>query len=514
MSKKSLQRIIVSGEDLENKIEAGVRKIGQVALASYGVNAGNVMVNMRFGEPLVSHDGITNIGKLVLPDDTENAAVSIIRQAAEKTNRIAGDATTLTTILTCELYRYYKGEQSSYYYGEAKGGYSSTKLLMDAMNADCARIIDRLEGMIQKADDYTLKHIAKTSTGDDAMAALVYESIMGAGDYGSVVIVESAEPVIRNEVISGATFTKGIKTPALVNDPNTLKTNYNKCAVVVLDGLYTKSGEILPILEQVVMANRREKLPIVIIGDVSGQALETVISNHRNGVIDVAIVEPELENRDTFLDDIATYCGAKVYVPGGAKFDESYIGSAESAAITLTTTTIEAGDASREACASRVAAIKTQLANALDNKERVALERRLAILDGKSVKIYVGANTQAERQESKLRIEDAVCAVKAAKDSGTLPGGGVALRMVAHETDLPVLARPFCFLNNYDDEPSEVDVPYNIGFDIVNGNMGEMRSMGIVDSALAIEEAVSNAYSAAQSLLTVKVALEFAEAEA
>lgn len=503
MSKKSLQRIIVSGEDLENKIEAGVSKIIQVALASYGVNAGNVMVNMRFGEPLVSHDGITNIGKLVLPDDTENAAVSIIRQAAEKTNRIAGDATTLTTVLTCELYRYYKGKS-----------YSSTKLLMDAMNADCTHIVDRLEDMVEEADDDTLKHIAKTSTGDDAMAELVYESIMGAGDYGSVVIVESAEPVIRNEVISGATFTKGIKTPALVNDPNTLKTNYNKCAVVVLDGLYTKSGEILPILEEVVMANQREKLPIVIIGDVSGQALETVISNHRNGIIDVAIVEPELENRDTFLDDIATYCGAKVYVPGGAKFDESFIGSAESAAITLTTTTIEAGEASREACASRVTAIKAQLANALDNKERVALERRLAILDGKSVKIYVGANTQAERQESKLRIEDAVCAVKAAKDSGTLPGGGVALRMVAHKIELPVLAKPFCFLNNYDAEPSEVDVPYNIGFDIVNGTMGEMRAMGIVDSALAIEEAVANAYSAAQSLLTVKVALEFAEAEA
>lgn len=217
MSKKSLQRIIVSGEDLENKIEAGVSKISQVALASYGVNAGNVMVNMRFGEPLVSHDGITNIGKLVLPDDTENAAVSIIRQAAEKTNRIAGDATTLTTVLTCELYRYYKSKS-----------YSSTKLLMDAMNADCTYIIDRLEDMVEEADDDTLKHIAKTSTGDDAMAALVYESIMGAGDYGSVVIVESAEPVIRNEVISGATFTKGIKTPALVNDPNTLKTNYNK----------------------------------------------------------------------------------------------------------------------------------------------------------------------------------------------------------------------------------------------------------------------------------------------
>lgn len=508
MSKKSLQRIIVSGKDLEDKIEAGVNKIGQVALASYGVNAGNVMVNMRFGEPLVSHDGITNIGKLVLPDDTENAAVSIIRQAAEKTNRIAGDATTLTTILTCELYRYYKGKS-----------YNSTKLMMDGMNADCTRIIDRLEDMVEEADDETLKHIAKTSTGDDAMAELVYESIEDAGDYGSVVIVESAEPVIRNEVISGATFTKGIKTPALVNDPNTLKTNYNKCAVLVLDGLYTKSGEILPILEEVVMANQREKLPIVIIGDISGQALETVISNHRNGVIDVAIVEPELENRDTFLDDIATYCGAKVYLPGGAKFDESYIGSAESAAITLTTTTIEAGDASREACANRVAAIrdqlvKAQLANALDNKTRVALERRLAILDGKSVKIYVGANTQAERQESKLRIEDAVCAVKAAKDSGTLPGGGVALRMVAHEIGLQVLTQPFCFLNNYSDEPSEIDVPYNIGFDIVNGNMGEMRSMGIVDSALAIKEAVSNAYSAAQSLLTVKVALEFAEAEA
>lgn len=512
MTKKSLQRNIVRGEELETKIQKGVESIYDVAVASYGVNAGNALITMRFGEPLISHDGITNIGKLVVADETTNAAISVIRQAAEKTNRIAGDATSLTTILSCLIYNHYKNRD-----------YSSTRLMMDEMTKHADAIQVALRECSEPATKQDLISVAKTSTGDDAIAQLVADSVAQAGDYGSVVINETAEPQVFTDIIAGATFNKGIKTPALVNDPNTLKTNYNECLVLVLDGVYTKNQDILPILEETVMSNQEKKLPIVLIGDVSGQALETVISNHRNGVIDIAIVEPIFENRDTFLDDIATYCGAKVFVPGGAKFDSSFIGHAESAAITLTTTTIES-TSGKDKSKERANKIKEQLEEINGNTERVQLERRLAILDGRSVKIYVGANTQAERQETKLRIEDAVCAVRAAKDNGTLPGGGVALRNIGAALHLNFLRQPYCLLNgiSQDDEviPAEMSALYNsildtddTGYDILTREKVNMRKAGILDSTIAISEAIANAYSAAQSLLTVKVALEFTEEE-
>lgn len=476
MPKRNLIREIIKGEDLQDRLRTGVDAIYEVALASYGVNSGDVMIEHRYGEPLISHDGITNIGKLVLEDPIENAAVSVIRQASEKTNRDAGDSTTLTVVLAKLAYDYWIGQGLT------------PRQTKAAMLAYADSIKEAIAKKKIKVTDETLAGVSRISAGDEALGDLVFDAVKTVGERGGITVVEVIDPSISSETIDGFTFKKGLKAIALANDIQAVKSRYENPAIIVMPKLLSKNDDIIPILDKALRAGHGK---IVLIADVSGQALETIISNKIAGAIDIGIVEPPMDNRDAFLSDIAAYASTKQYTGNPDDFNvEEYIGTADSVYITLSETTIN-GVKNKEA-------FDAYVANVTD-------KQRLDRLNGKTVKISVGAPTQAERQELKLRIEDAVCAAQTAQDYGVLPGGGVFLR--DHDKN-GYLATPFNLLTNQDAASFKAGEGINIA---TGARVDNMVAAGIVDSAKAIEEAVINAHSAAAQLLSVRLALPFVE---
>jgi len=364
MPKRNLVRKIVSGDEVQQKIKAGIDQIYEVALASYGVSSGNVMIEHRYGEPLISHDGITNIGKLVLEDPIENGAASIVRQASEKTNRDAGDSTTLTVVLTKLAYDYWSK-------------FNAPPRIIQARMLNYAESVRTqiLTSSIAVTDD-TLKGVARISAGDQALGDLVHDAVSKVGGLGGVTVVEVAEPTISSEEIAGFTFKKGLKAIALANDMQAIKSRYDDPAIVIMSKLLSKNDDVIPVLDKVMRAGHSK---IVLIADVSGQALETIISNKIGGAIDIAIVEPPMVDRDIFLNDIAAYASTKQYSGSADDFDvQEFVGSADSVYITLSETTING--------------VKDKKAFAAYTKP-ITDKKRLDQLNGKTVKISVGAAT-------------------------------------------------------------------------------------------------------------------------
>lgn len=475
MPKLNLVRDIVSGDEVQDAIRGGIDAINKVALASYGANSGNVLIEHRYGEPLVSHDGITNVNNLIMGDSIENSAVSIVRQASEKTNRNAGDSTTLTIILTKLAYDYWSGQGLT------------PRQAQRAMQEYANKIVEAIKERRIECTPELLQQVSRVSSGDEAIGSMVADAVGKINNNGSVTVVETPDNIISSEVIDGFTFKKGIRVPALADDLQTLKTRYENPAIIVLPKLIAKNDDILPILDKAI---RADKTPIVLIADVSGQALETIVSNKLKGVVNIAVVEPPVNDRDAFMSDIAKYASTKQYTGRPDDFDvEEYIGTADSVSITISETTINGCKTPDE--------LQTYLADI------ESTERRERLL-GKTVRIAVGAPTQAERQELKLRIEDAVCAAQTAFEYGVLPGGGVFLRDYDPNG---YLAKPFETLTNR----SAADYLPGYGVDIEFGGNVQMLEAGIVDSAKAIEEAVTNSHSAAAQLLSIRLALPFTE---
>lgn len=489
MPKRNLVRTIVNGDDLQQKIKSGVDKIYEVAMASYGAASGNVMIEHRYGEPLISHDGITNIGKLVLDDPVENAAVSVVRQASEKTNRDAGDSTTLTVVLTKLAYDHWSRFDVA------------PRMVQARMLNYAESIRERIAEKKLPVTDDTLTGVSRISAGDDAIGDLVYDAVKTVGSRGGITVMEVAEPTISSEVVDGFTFKKGLKAIALANDIQAIKSRYDDPAIIVMSKLMSKNDDIIPVLDKALRAGHTK---IVLIGDVSGQALETIISNKLSGAIDIAIVEPPVVDRDVFLSDVAAYASTKQYSGNPEDFNvQEFVGTAESVYITLAETTIN-GCKDPEALKAY--------------SETIDDSKRLDRLNGKTVKISVGAPTQAERQELKLRIEDAVCAAQTALDYGVLPGGGVFLRDLEIDPGdgvpaVEYLKKPYELLTAgvYSiDTRSVAENGHGINI-YTNRVVEDMVAAGIVDSAKAIEEAVINAHSAAAQLLSVRLALPFTE---
>ena len=481
MPKLNLVRDIITGDEVQDALRDGIDAIYRVALASYGANSGNVLIEHRYGEPLVSHDGITNVNSLVLGDPVENAAVSIVRQASEKTNRNAGDSTTLTIILTKLAYDYW-----------SKKGLTPRQTQREMLEYS-NKVVEAIREKRIECTPELLQQVARISAGDEAIGAMVADAVGEVGKNGSVTVVETPDNLISSEVIDGFTFKKGIRVPALSDDLQTLKTRYENPAIIVLPKLISKNDDILPILDKAI---RAEETPIVLIADVSGQALETIVSNKLKGVLNIAVVEPPVVDRDAFMNDVAKYASTEQYTGRPDDFDvERYIGTADSVNITLSETTIN-GCKTPQELESYIADIEST-------------ERRERLL-GKTIRISVGAPTQAERQELKLRIDDAVCAAQTAFEYGVLPGGGVFLR---DHDNTSYLASPFAILIGSEDDMAYVErFGAGYGVDLTTmGGVSDMVQAGIVDSAKAIEEAVVNSHSAAAQLISIRLALPFVE---
>ena len=508
MGKPTYNRVITSGEDLNKKIEQAINKMLKIALTAYGVQSGNVMIENRADPPTISHDGVTNIGVLEVNDPIEDMTIATIKQAAERTNKTAGDGTTLTTILSCSLYYWAKGLMES-------GEYTPFEV-SKIINKNMLEILKEIDNTQVKTgiSDKELLGACIVSAGDEGLGNLVYDVMSQVGAFGGVNIVYTGNIGTSTEITNGLYIPKGMTSEKLFNNKSEKKTSMSDSKsgvpVVILGNTITKKDELADICDKVRTMNFNQ---VLFIGDINGDALSYLELVSGRNLLDVAVVRPPADSFQTFLEDIALYTDGKVYTGITSEWTVDSMGKAETVNITSREATIVGGkgEGSKD-IKSKVEELKEKASKAAPGPERISTEARIARLTAKVANIYVGGTGAAERGEIKLRVEDAVCAAKSAIVSGVVPGGGVCLRDVSHNLDnsneekgdFSYLLKPYQYLTNDDTTRAA-----GFGIDIINGQEVDMVKSFIVDPAIVIKEAVRNSHSIVSKLITTKLALTF-----
>lgn len=502
MGKPTYNRLVTTGDELSSKIESGIALIKSIAVAAYGVKSGNVIIENRADPPTISHDGVTNIGAIEVSDAIEDLTVSTIKQASERTNHTAGDGTTLTTVLSCELYtwaRKYMEENSLSPLEMAK--YIESDLM--------PKIIENIDRETHKEiTQEELRGACIVSAGDDALGELVYDVISQVGEYGGVNIIYTGNIGVSTEITKGLYIPKGMVSERLFNDKSSSRTSMSDSKagvpIVILGNTVSKKDELADICDRVRTINHRQ---VVFIGDINGDALNYLEMVAGRNLLDIAVVKPPAQSFQVFLEDIALYTGGKVYTGPTQDWTIDSMGKASSVNITSRETTITggAGEDSKEV-KETVESLKEKAKKA-EPRDRAGLEARIARLTAKVANIYVGGTAAVERGEVKLRVEDAICAAKSALTGGIVPGGGVCLRDIGYTLDLPYLMQPYYLL--CDNISTIKNLKKGCGYNIKTGKSCKMLDEMIIDPSIVIKEAVRNSHSVVAKLITVKVALTF-----
>lgn len=518
MSKAS--RTITFGQDLQMRISDGVEAVYQVAKAAYGPGAGNAVLELPYGDPLISRDGVTNVEKVYLEDPIANMAARTIVQASRKNNRKVGDGTTAVVILSYHLYQ------------EARkliaGGYNQMEVsrLLDKTAVD---LIEQINKMKIDVTDDLLKHVAIVSAGDEAVGHMIADVINEVGIDGGVTVEDFAGVGIYNELVDGFYFRKGFTNVNLINDPTNLESRHINADIFITEKKMATAADMAPILEKIIVSGGKGK-ELVLVGDVSDEVLGLLLLNRMRGNINVAVVDLPLYGpmRSLTLEDLASITGGKVYVQGAnpGDFDISMLGGARQVIINEFSTTIIDGDGPKEDIDGQIASLRTQLDEAESPVTVDALKDRLARLTGKVAIIRVGGATEVEQGEVKLRVQDAICAVQAAIKDGIVPGGGVMLARTLPHHFQDAVTQPFKILmenagwnkeqafwlmlegktgwegyNLKDKENYLVYTPINL------------LKAGIVDPASVVKETVQNAVSVVSKLITVSVGVTYSDRE-
>ena len=506
MGKPTYNRNIVEGEELDKKIIQAINKMRSIALSAYGVQSGNVMIENRADPPTISHDGVTNIGVLEVVDPIEDMTIATIKQAAERTNKTAGDGTTLTTILACELYDWAKSKMEK----ENLSPLETSKIIDKAM-LDILEEIERSQIKTGISNDELLGACI-VSAGDEGLGNLVYDVMSQVGAFGGVNIIYTGNIGTSTEITNGLYIPKGMTSEKLFNNKSDKRSSMSDTKsgvpVVILGNTITKKDELADICDKIRTLSFNQ---VLFIGDINGDALSYLELVSGRNLLDVAVVRPPADSFQTFLEDIALYTDGKVYTGVTSEWSIESLGKAETVSITTRETTIigGAGEGS-DKINKKVEELKTKARKAAPGPERISTEARIARLTAKVANIYVGGTGAAERGEIKLRVEDAVCAAKSAIVSGVVPGGGVCLRdvyvnLLKDKKDYEYLVRPHTYLigdRDYLITPGR-------GVDIKTGEEVNMLDSFIVDPAIVIKEAVRNSHSIVSKLITTKLALTF-----
>lgn len=502
MGKPTYNRLVTTGDELYTQINKGIETIKEVAVAAYGVKSGNVIIENRADPPTISHDGVTNIGAIEVSDSIEDLTISTIKQASERTNHTAGDGTTLTTILSCELYKWAKEYM-------AENNLSPLEMAKYIESDLIPKIIENIDKSTKKnITPEELKGACIVSAGDDALGELVYDVISQVGEYGGVNIVYTGNIGVSTEITKGLYIPKGMVSEQLFNDRSSGKTTMSDTKtgvpVVILGNTISKKDELADICDRIRTINHRQ---VLFIGDINGDALNYLEMVAGRNLLDVAVVKPPAQTFQVFLEDIALYTNGTVYTGSPQDWTIEYMGKAASINITSRETTITGGEGEdSEKVTEIVRSLESEIQHA-EPRERAGIEARIARLTASVANIYVGGTAAVERGEVKLRVEDAICAAKSAITSGVVPGGGVCLRDIGNKLGLSYLQNPYLILCDGISTPKNLKEGY--GYNIKTGKACNMLEEMVVDPAIVIKEAVRNSHSVVAKLITVKLALTF-----
>jgi chaperonin GroEL len=511
-------------DEARRSVLAGVEKLANAVKVTLGPAGRNVILEKKFGIPVITKDGVTVAKEIDLKDPYENVGAQLVREVASKTADVAGDGTTTATVLAEAIFR------------------EGLKMIASGANpVEVKRGIDKAVEVVveelkklskQVSDTREIEQVATISANNDPeIGKKIAEAMEKVGKDGVITIEEGKSTETYVEVVNGYQFDRGYLSPYFVTNPDKMEAVLEEPYILITDKKLSSIRELLPILERVLQTGR----PLLVIAeDVEGEALATLVVNKLRGVLQVAAVKAPGygERRKEMLRDIAILTGGVVISEEtGMKLENARLedlGRAKKVIVDKENTTIIEGAGRKEEIEGRIKQIKEQIKETKSDYDREKLQERLAKLSGGVAVIYVGAATEAEMKEKKMRIEDAVHATKAAVEEGIVPGGGVAyLRVIPKLEELenqetnPDRKLGIRIVKRALHEPARLiaeNAGYegnliveeikkrggNIGFDALRGQFVDMFEAGIIDPTKVVRTAIQNAASVASLLLTTE----------
>lgn len=513
-------------DDARKRVLGGAEILYNAVKTTMGPKGRNVVISKSYGNPTITHDGVTVAKGVELADvDDETlgykVGAELIKQAASKMNDVAGDGTTTVTVLTYHILN----EANKLI---AAG--HNPMLLRKGLEAAATSVISKLATLSEDihSKKSRVAEVATISAGDSEIGNLIADVIEKVGKDGVVTVEEGQGLLLESDVVEGFTFDRGFVSPYMVTDTARMEAVYDKPAIVITDKKISSIQEFLPLLEKIAQSGKKDL--VLIAEDVEGEALGTLILNRLKGVFNaVAIKAPAFgDRRKDILNDIAILTGAEVITEDkGMTFENvelDVVGSARKVIVSKDETTIVEGSGNPIEVDARIKQINAQAAQASSEYDKENLEKRRASLSGKVAVIKVGGATETEIEEKKFRVDDAVAAVKAALEEGIVPGGGVTLINLASTINIDgtdSIAAGAQILKNALEQPFRILLS-NAGLNAdewlpqvrsakpgfgVNVNdpvkLVDLKAVGVIDPARVTKEALQNAVSIAATAATM-----------
>ena len=510
------------GAEARAALESGVNQLADTVRVTLGPKGRNVVLDKSFGAPLITNDGVTIAKEIELEDAFENMGAQLVKEVATKTNDVAGDGTTTATVLAQAMVN--AGIKNL-----AAG--ANPIILRKGMKkaTDCA--VEAIAGMSQKVNGKEhIARVAAISAGDEEVGQLVADAMEKVSGDGVITIEESKTMQTELDLVEGMQFDRGYISAYMATDMDKMEATLDNPFILITDKKISNIQEILPLLEQVVQCGAKM---LIIAEDVEGEALTTLIVNKLRGTFNVVAVKAPGygDRRKAMLEDIAILTGGTVISSElGYELkdtDMSMLGRAKSVKVQKENTVIVDGEGDKDAIQSRISQIKMQIEETTSDFDKEKLQERLAKLAGGVAVIRVGAATETEMKEAKLRLEDALAATRAAVEEGIICGGGSAYIHAAKEVAklaetmegdektgaqivLKALEAPLYHIAaNAGLEGSVIinkveESAVGVGFDVLKEEYVDMVSAGILDPAKVTRSALQNATSVASTLLTTE----------
>ncbi|MGC7846330.1 chaperonin GroEL [Desulforudis sp. 1088] len=512
---------IIYREEARTAMERGVNALADAVKVTLGPKGRNVVLEKKFGSPMIVNDGVTIAREIELADPFENMGAQLVKEVATKTNDIAGDGTTTAAVLAQAI---------------VKAGLKNVAAGANPIivKRGIERAVEAAVGAIKELakpveSKEAITQVASISANDKTIGELIADAMEKVGKDGVITVEESQGIGTSLEVVEGMNFDRGYISPYMITDPDKMEATLSEPYILITDKKVSAIADILPILEKVLQAGK----PLLVIAeDVEGEALATLVVNKLRGTLQVAAVKaPGFgDRRKAMLEDIAILTGGQVISEElGLKLDKATIdqlGRARQVRVKKDETIIVGGQGNPDNITKRIAQIKKQIDETTSDFDREKLQERLAKLAGGVAVINVGAATETEMKEKKLRIEDALNATRAAVEEGIVPGGGTTLinvipavaeltsNNIDEKTGFDIIKRALeeplrQIANNAGMEGSIVvekvkESPKGVGFNALSGEYVDMIGAGIVDPAKVTRTALQNAASIAAMILTTE----------
>lgn len=511
----------------------GVNKLADTVKVTLGPRGRNVVLDKKFGSPLITKDGVTVANEIDLKDAMENMGAQMIREVASRTSDVAGDGTTTATVLAQAIFR--EGVKT------VAAGANPTALKRGIDKA-VERTVQEIKKAAKPVTEHMIAQVASiASNGDETMGKLIAQAMQKVGKDGVITIEDSRTIETALEVVEGMQLDRGYLSPYFVTNAETMDVDLENPVILLSEKKISSMRDLLPILEEVAKLGRAI---LIIAQDVDGEALATLVVNKLRGTLIVAAVKaPGFgDRRKDMLEDIAVLTGAKVINEAlGIKLESvmlEELGSAMKVAIDKETTTIIGGAGDHDALHARVKTLRAQIENVSSDYDREQLQERIAKLVSGVAIIHVGASTEIELKEKKARVEDAMHATRAAVEEGIVPGGGVVLVRAAKALDKFKLFQMDQDGKASGDEDEQIGVNIvkraleeplrqivtnagkegaviveslrseknqNIGYNVITERFEDLVAAGVIDPAKVTRSALQNASSIAGLMLTTEV---------